>query len=361
MTDDTGFRQSAELDNLYISTEKQQPLQPGQRAPDFTLPTGDDETVSLRDFRGQPVVLAFYPADWSPTCGDQMALYNEILPEFERFDAQLLGISVDGVWCHRAFAEDRNLAFPLLSDFEPKGEVARRYEVYRSEDGVAERALFVISEGIIEWSYISPPGVNPGANGVLGALRGLPDEQELVETLTRPVSDSDHAQGPEDAPVTLVQYGDFECGYCDRAHEVIEDMREEFGDDLRVVFRHFPLTLIHSHAQHAAEAAEAAGVQGKFWAMCDRLYETDELDDEGLRRHAADVGLDTEQFKRELNDHVHAERVRSDFESGVKSGVNGTPTLFVNGVKHEGSWHEDELRDALETAIERSTKGDRGG
>ena len=149
-------------------------LPPGAAAPDFTLPVAPDQKLSLQELRGQPVILAFYPADWSPVCGDQMALYNELLPEFQKFGAQLMGVSVDGVWCHRAFAEARRLHFPLLSDFEPKGTVARSYGAYRTADGVSERALFVIDKtGIIAWSYRSPIAVNPGADGILEALEGL--------------------------------------------------------------------------------------------------------------------------------------------------------------------------------------------
>jgi peroxiredoxin len=149
-------------------------LPAGTRAPDFSLPSTPNQTVSLTEFRGQPVILAFYPADWSPVCGDQMGLYNEILPEFQRLGAELLGISVDGAWCHIAFTHDRKLRFPLLSDFEPKGMVARHYGVYRPSDGTSERALFVIDgEGIIRWSYVSPIGVNPGADGILNALEAV--------------------------------------------------------------------------------------------------------------------------------------------------------------------------------------------
>src|SRR5579862_1959552 len=151
-------------------------LKAGTPAPDFRLHTTPDQIVSLSDFRGRPVVLAFYPADWSPVCGDQMALYNELLEEFGRFDAELLGISVDGAWCHIAFAHDRKLRFPLLADFEPKGQVAKRYGVYR-DDGTSERALFVIdAAGVIRWSYVSPVGVNPGADGILRALEALKPE-----------------------------------------------------------------------------------------------------------------------------------------------------------------------------------------
>jgi peroxiredoxin len=153
------------------------PLPPGTGAPEFVLRSSPDQTVSLGELRGQPVILAFYPEDWSPVCSDQMALYQEVLPEFQRFNAALLGISVDGVWCHLAFARDRNLHFPLLADFEPKGEVARAYQVYRAEDGTSERALYVIDgDGVIRWSFVSPVAVNPGADGILRALEGLGKE-----------------------------------------------------------------------------------------------------------------------------------------------------------------------------------------
>lgn len=149
-------------------------LAPGTAAPDFSLHVTPDQTVSLADLRGRPVILAFYPADWSPVCGDQMALYNEVLPEFQKFGAELMGVSVDGVWCHRAFSEARHLHFPLLADFEPKGAVAQKYGAYRSADGISERALFVIDKaGTIAWSYLSPIAVNPGADGILEALEDL--------------------------------------------------------------------------------------------------------------------------------------------------------------------------------------------
>ena len=154
-------------------------LAAGAQAPEFQLPSSPRERARLSDFRGRPVILAFYPADWSPVCGDQMALYNEILPEFEHHGAQLLGISVDGAWCHSAFREARKLRFPLLADFEPKGAVARSYGVYRDPDGTTERALFVIDrDGTVFWSYVSPIGVNPGADGILDALERMPAAQE---------------------------------------------------------------------------------------------------------------------------------------------------------------------------------------
>lgn len=151
-----------------------QVLSPGSNAPDFTLSVTPDQKLSLKELRGKPVVLFFYPADWSPVCGDQTALYNEVLPEFQKYGAELVGVSVDSAWCHAAFARHQHLHYPLLSDFEPKGEVARKYGAYRQADGVAERAIFVLDEdGKVFWSYCSPIAVNPGADGILQALEDL--------------------------------------------------------------------------------------------------------------------------------------------------------------------------------------------
>jgi peroxiredoxin len=151
------------------------PLAAGTPAPDFTLNVTPDQKLSLSELRGRPVVLVFYPADWSPVCGDQVGLYNEMRTEFARYNAEILGVSVDGSWCHEAFAKDRHLHFPLLADFEPKGAVSKLYGAYRSNDGTSERALFVIDKnGVIAWSYVSPVAVNPGADGILDALEKLP-------------------------------------------------------------------------------------------------------------------------------------------------------------------------------------------
>ncbi|MCX6023635.1 MAG: redoxin domain-containing protein [Chloroflexi bacterium] len=155
-------------------------LAPGTKAPDFTLHSTPDQTITLSELVGQPIILAFYPADWSPVCGDELVLFNELLPEFQRYDATLLGISVDGSWCHLAFAKDRRLRYPLLSDFEPKGEVSKEYGAYISHEGVSARAIILIDRnGVIHWSYRAPEGLNPGANGLLEALDSLqPHEKE---------------------------------------------------------------------------------------------------------------------------------------------------------------------------------------
>ncbi|MGH7680253.1 MAG: redoxin domain-containing protein [Gemmatimonadaceae bacterium] len=146
----------------------------GVTAPNFRLQSSQEQTVSLANYLGRAVILAFYPGDFSPVCSDQMSLYSAVLPEFRKLDAELIGISVDSVWCHAAFAEQRKLHFPLLADFEPKGEISKKYGAYRQQDGTSERALFVIdADGIIEWSYCSPVNVNPGADGILDALERM--------------------------------------------------------------------------------------------------------------------------------------------------------------------------------------------
>lgn len=152
----------------------QQILKPGIKAPDFKLPVAENKFVSLSDYLGKNVILFFYPSDWSPVCSDQAAVYNEVLEEFERLNAQIIGISVDNFWSHLAFSESKKLKFPLLSDFEPKGEVAKLYGVYDQIKGKSKRALFVIDkQGLITWSYLSQDGSNPGADGILDALENL--------------------------------------------------------------------------------------------------------------------------------------------------------------------------------------------
>jgi peroxiredoxin len=154
-------------------------LEKGTPAPEFELNSTPDQKLKLSDFRGKRLILAFYPADWSPVCSDQMALYNATLKYFHKYNAEILGISVDSKWCHLAFSQSRKLHFPLLADFEPKGEISSKYGIYNESEGESHRALFVIDEkGIIQWSYLSPDGINPGADGILDAL----EEMSVLKT-----------------------------------------------------------------------------------------------------------------------------------------------------------------------------------
>src|ERR671919_100938 len=176
-----------------------------------------------------------------------------------------------------------------------------------------------------------------------------------IAKLTLPVSNRDHAQGPERAPVTLVEYGDYECPYCGQAYPMIKSIQERFGYKLRFVFRNFPITQVHPHAQHAAEAAESAGSQNEFWKMHDYLYEhQQQLADKHLRQYASALGMDVERFDDEMARHIHANRVREDFMSGVRSGVNGTPTFYINGIRHDDSWDGKMLLAAIKDSLANS-------
>ena len=170
--------------------------------------------------------------------------------------------------------------------------------------------------------------------------------------LSVPVTeDRDHIQGPADAAVTLVEYGDYECPYCGAAYPIIKEVQTRMGERLRFVFRNFPITTSHAHAEQAAEAAEAAASQGRFWQMHDVLYENQRrLRDQDLRAYAEKLGLDVELFDKDLAEHVHAARVHEDFMSGVRSGVNGTPTFYINGTRHDDSYEVEALLAALERA-----------
>ena len=171
-------------------------------------------------------------------------------------------------------------------------------------------------------------------------------------TLSLPVSDRDHAQGDAAALVTLVEYGDYECPHCGRAYPIVKEVQRRLGPQLRFVFRNFPLSQIHRHAQHAAEAAEAAGAQGRFWEMHDALFEHQRtLDDSRFVQLARDLALDHERLALDIASHAYADRVREDFRSGVRSGVNGTPTFFINGVRHDRPWDVESLTEALTTTV----------
>jgi protein-disulfide isomerase len=171
--------------------------------------------------------------------------------------------------------------------------------------------------------------------------------------LTKPVTEADHIQGPESAPATLVEYGDFECPHCGRAFPVIEEVRKRMGSRLRFVYRHFPLTEIHTSAEIAAEAAEAAGEQGKFWEMHHMIFRNqDQLDLADFVSYAEELGLDAASFKKSLKERKYQKHIKDDFMSGVRSGVNGTPTFFINGTRYDGYAKTDDLIHALEEAMQ---------
>jgi protein-disulfide isomerase len=172
-----------------------------------------------------------------------------------------------------------------------------------------------------------------------------------IARLSQSVTERDHTHGPKSAPLTLVEYGDYECPHCGEAYPITKEIQRQLGNRLCFVFRNFPLTTIHPHAQHAAEAAEAAAEQGKFWEMHDHLFENQQaLDDAHLRQYASLLELDLARFQRDMAEHAYAARVREDFRSGVRSGVNGTPTFFINAVRHDDSWDLVTLLEVIKRA-----------
>ena len=175
--------------------------------------------------------------------------------------------------------------------------------------------------------------------------------------LTLPISERDHIQGPDTAPVNLVEYGNYECPYCGQAYPIIKNIQERLGYKLRFVFRNFPITQVHPHAQHSGEAAESAGLQNKFWEMHDYLYEHQQkLEDKYLRQYVSALGLDVTRFDDEMAKHIHASRIREDFMSGIRSGVNGTPTFYVNGIRYDDSWDEATLLAAIKDTLTNSKR-----
>lgn len=177
----------------------------------------------------------------------------------------------------------------------------------------------------------------------------------MASLLKVPVSEKDHIRGNPRAQVTLLEYGDYECPHCGRAHPIVEQLRKTFEERLAFVYRHFPLTNIHPHAELAAEAAEAAGSQGSFWEMHDWLFENQlYLSAESILGAALELDLDVDRFASDLKTHVHRDKVRSSFMSGVRSGVNGTPTFFINGVRHDGDYEFETLSAALSLAFEQA-------
>jgi protein-disulfide isomerase len=187
-------------------------------------------------------------------------------------------------------------------------------------------------------------------------------EQIEGPSLSMPVSESrDHISGPASAPVTLVEYGDYECSYCGQAYGILKELHARVGEQVRLVFRNFPLTQIHPHAGRAAEAAEAAAAQGRFQSMHDMLYEhQDALGDDDLVAYAAQLGLDLDRFQVDLTQGTHLDRIREDFMSGVRSGVNGTPTFFVNGRRLDGPWDLQSLMAVVTSALRRHNRGNSG-
>jgi len=240
---------------------------------------------------------------------------QQILPEFRKHDAEMLGISVHGVWCHAAFARDCRLHFPLLSDFEPKGEVSQGGTLPIARVKVSPSVAFVLDrQGVIAWSYCSPIAVNPGADEFLTPSRNSQMRQLPTASLKTPITQNDHVRGPALAPITLVEYGDYECPHSAMAHPVVNQLQLHFKGQMRFAFRHFPLTEIHPHAEIAAESTEFAGAAGLFWEMHDALFENQpRLSIPVVFLIAEELRLPETALRNALETGQYRNKVRSDF------------------------------------------------
>jgi peroxiredoxin len=295
----------------------------GDQAPDFTLRDQDGEKVSLSDYKGRKVMLVFYPGDFSPVCGDQLSIYQEVEPEIAAKGVELVGISVDSFFAHKAFQEKLGIDTTLLSDFEPKGEVARAYGSYLDAPlGFANRTLVLVNEdGVVAWTYESPnPGEFPGANVIFDALSSgaVPD---LGSAPIPPVGPDDHVRG--EGEKGLVVYGDLACPHC------AAEWPQLLNQAGRLVFRHFPVASRHPRSPALHAAAEAAGRQGCFFEMVDSLYaDRGHVDDPHLWQRVEQLGLELDRFEADRRSGEAQARVRRDFESGIRGGVTSTPGVF---------------------------------
>ena len=307
-------------------------ISPGESAPEFTLRREDGNAFTPEDLKGKTTVLVFYPFAFSPVCTDQFNLYEEVLDDFKARGATLYGVSCDATWSQKAFREKLGVTIEQLSDFEPKGEACRAFGVYHP-GGFPQRALLIIGpDGVVKWGY--------EAEVPTRAARRQPDlrrsrcrRRGLTELGSAPVpapSPEDHIAGPDDAPL-VIEYADFECPYCAAQHLRISRLR------LRRVFRHFPVRSSHPRAWAAACAAEAAALQGRFWEMHELLFaDQGRLEDPHLWERARELGLDLERFDADRRSDAVGDRVRRDFQSGVRAGVVTTPSLFYEGRLYAG-------------------------
>lgn len=328
-------------------------LKPGTLAPAFSLPSSSGGSISSDDLKGQPYVLVFYPGDFTPVCTSELGLFETAREQIEGYGARLFGISVDNLHSHIAFARQQGLGFPLLSDFHPKGKMSESFGSYDAETGHSKRSLYLVdADGKIAWSYLSPVNINPGVDGVLAALQKLAHATTPASKPASAQGERDfHFRGDPNSPVTMVEFGDYQCPYCYQAYRELQKVFAYFGDALRFEFRNFPLVNVHPYAMVAALAAEAAGAQGKFWPMHDALYDNQpRLSEDLIVELARELGLDVDRLVNDVNDQKYLPRIRADLNDGLRDGVNGTPSFFINGRRHNGGFDARSLVAAIEAA-----------
>lgn len=322
-------------------------LQPGLTAPQFVLPAvhADRPELALAELAGKKAVLVFFPLSQEQALLEQLAKFQEKLTDFEAEGAQLVGLSEAGPGELARLAGVEKLTFPLLSDSNPGAAVARQYGLISGQS-----AVFILDEERLIHRVYEPaqyPNL-PNPAMVVRALKKLADIPKPP-----PVSPADWQLGPADAPVTVLEYADYECAPCGEAYRLLKQVIPTYGDKILWVHRHLPLRHSHPLAQQAAEAAEAAGAQGKFWDMHNRLFEArGALERAQLVEYAREIGLDVNRFEQELDNQRFKEAVNEDFKQAVRNKIKLPPVLFINGLPLEGPRTEAAIRAKIEKLLD---------
>lgn len=326
------------------------PLQPGIKIPHFTLPAvNSEEEIALERQQGKNVVLIFFPSGADQKLTDQLAQFQAKVPDFEAQGATVIGLSDAPPVDLKNLAAERNITFPLVTDSNPPGATASGYGVL-SEDGSVLPTVFVVDDqGLIRRVYEAAKYPNlPNPAMVVRAFKKLADVPRPL-----PVSTGDWQLGPPDAPVIVLEYADYQCGPCREAYRLLKQIVPTYGDKILWIHRHLPLRHSHPLAQGAAEAAEAAGVQGRFWEMHDRLFEAEgALEREQLIEYAEELGLDVQRFTADLDDRRYKDAVNEDFKAAVRNKIKLPPALFINGIPLDGPRTQEAIRARIEALLD---------
>lgn len=309
-------------------------LQPGINAPDFVLPAGNLEgEVSTGEHSGKRMVLVFFPSDYEDELAEQLAKYQARASGFEVQDAVIFGLSDAAKEELKQLSADKGIEFPLLSDSSPAGATAKNYGVISADQRVLPSVFVVDEEGLIRRVYEAAKYPNlPNPAMVVRAIKNLTGVPKPV-----PITEDDWQLGSADAPVSLIEYADYQCGPCSETYGLLKQIIPTYGDKILVVHRHLPLRHSHPLAQQAAEAAEAAGAQGKFWEMHNRLFEANfALERDQLIEYAQEIGLDVERFTHDLDNRRFKDAVNEDFKQAVRNKIKLPPALFINGIPFDG-------------------------
>jgi protein-disulfide isomerase len=324
-------------------------LQPGIEAPDFVLPAGNlGCDVSIREYRGKKLVLVFFASDPGDELIEQLAKYQASTPNFEDQNAVVIGVSDAATDELKKLSEEKGIEFPLLSDSSAFRATARKYGVASADQPTLSTVLVVDDGGLIRRVYESAKYPNlPNPAMVRRAIKKLADVPRPV-----PVSQDDWQLGPSHAPVVLLEYADYQCPPCQEAYRLLKQIVPAYGDKILWVHRHLPLRHSHPLAQRAAEAAEAAGAQGKFWEMHDRLFgAAGALEEDQLIEYAREIGLDVGRFAEDLESRRYRDAVNEDFKAAVRNKIKLPPALFVNGIPLEGPRTKEAIVARIESLL----------